>query len=370
MIPSVNGEIKELELKKIDVLIESANESAKRVRQIFVVTLVASVVIFIAVFNTYFSWMRHVNPSSRFSYSLKHNFLIKPPTDDSASLKRYYLAFDLKTDTLINHSLKINRGYYAYNEDSLNEKITLMFKDSLDMMKSKMDSVVLASLSESNENLVFHANKRLIDNYFERQYINIPILGIKVTTHDLPILASICILIFLVWHYYSSRREYRIIREIEKVHKKGPIWISKSNSKYRSIDFSLKEYILQGIIHKFIFISASSRDINPLERILLNTLYYVPFFVMKALIIGEIFSILFVSDFTFENLLTDYLAYSKDNLNLFRKYWIEQIYRYSIMIIATYFSFKIIKNIRVQTKDTAKIFSDMLRINETYIVQY
>jgi hypothetical protein len=139
--------------KRTDTHLTGIKEATSRSRNVLLFLNLATLVIFISLFNETYSWQRHINVNER------------------------------PLDSYIN-TVGLDKNDVSFKE----------------------------------------LRKHYADIYFERQFFNVPLLGIRCTESDLTIFAPIALLIFTTWLFFSLRRENHIVKNIstdfEKIKKK------------------------------------------------------------------------------------------------------------------------------------------------------
>jgi hypothetical protein len=99
--------------------------------------------------------------------------------------------------------------------------------------------------------------------YYDRQYVSIPVLGISTTSSDFTISAPICMLIFITWFFFSTRRENHTVLEVRRDFDKITHAIQHANesTKWKILLHTL----YAGTVQHFIWTTATRNDVRGVD---------------------------------------------------------------------------------------------------------
>ncbi|HQU83101.1 MAG TPA: hypothetical protein PKY59_08260 [Pyrinomonadaceae bacterium] len=146
--------------------------------------------------------------------------------------------------------------------------------------------------------------------WIQNQVVSNGVLGIRVSSYDLSVVGSACLIVIMVWYFFSQRRENKtIVSLLRDVYKEYELKI---------IDKKVCETVYHGIAQSLVFINTGDGD-EPLGgllqqkqltqeenfrirlikkiplRTLLSYLVYLPPFTIGAIIFADIISLLIPS---------------------------------------------------------------------------
>ena len=150
-------------------LIDSSNNASKRSRQNYFILSLTSCFIILGVFNMEYSWGRHMN------------FIERP-------------------------LLAADRGLFPENEE-----LRLILLGRMPLAEACHDETrVLYNAYVDN------MSETYASEFFKRFELHIPVLGIRMFSSDLSVLAALALTVLCTWLFYSIRREVHIVRRIHK----------------------------------------------------------------------------------------------------------------------------------------------------------
>ena len=114
--------------------------------------------------------------------------------------------------------------------------------------------------------------KHYADMYFDRQFFNIPILGIKCSGSDLTLLAPIALIIFITWLFFCTRRENHILIGLKSDFDKiiAKIESFGNNETYHDEITSWKillYHLYSGCVQNFVLTTATNNDFQSTKNV-------------------------------------------------------------------------------------------------------
>lgn len=190
-------ERKEMMLKTIEVRLDGIKDASKRTSIAFLITIIASFALHIAMWNVYFSTARYIA---------------------------------------------------LYSEIELQEKQQKL--SSPEKYSAPADSTL--PLHEFNR-------RELIKEWIKNTYIPINILGVSINVNDFPILGSMGLLIISYWLFFANRRENRAIISLLKDVKEDLNFPAENQKKYDD-SWNIANFVFQGIKDRWISFTIISYD--------------------------------------------------------------------------------------------------------------
>jgi hypothetical protein len=198
--------------KQIDGLTEAAKESVQRTRYVFMLVNIAGLIILIAWFNSNFTLLR-------------------------------YSIYSEKIVTL------------CQKESMLEKRIC---KREYDNKDSDYDGVMKNDRKTRTE--IYEKDLNVIQ---------MPIVGVKIHAWDIDMLGGMSMTVLAIWYYYSSRREYRVMQDINRVIK---------TSAYKNA----RNYVRQTVKNYHVF-NVTENDTNSFPLNFLHNctilLIFIPFWI-------------------------------------------------------------------------------------------
>jgi hypothetical protein len=240
--------MKEIASEYYKSLIIAVSHAASRSRTTYYVTILTCCFVLIGIFNEEYTWESHINFEERPMFGFSNNIL---PTDTNIT-------------KFINNKIP-----YA----SLPEESKEVYKNHLQTMSG------------------IYAQE-----FFKRFELQIPVLGIRVFSSDLSLIASIALIVLFTWLYFCIRRESHLIKQIRFEFE-------------RTDSLEVRNLIFHGAIFENIFITATKDKIdetkvkNKVVRLILRLIVlniFSPRIVMLILRVLPLLTIVFViySDLT------------------------------------------------------------------------
>lgn len=206
-----------IELETIKLRLEGIRQAINRVRTTFLISIIASVAVFVTAWNAYLSWDKGFAMQSYWSEDQQFQ-----------DAERAFRAKEL-----------IRKGQIS--EDAL--KAAGVSADGVE--KSSVNSNKLTDVTD-------YAQQQLVAEWIKNQIITVSLLGIRVSVNDLPVIGSLSLIIISVWFFYSARRENRAIGTLLR-------------DAYRLEDWRVRYMVYQGIVHNLVLIELG-RGVKPIRN--------------------------------------------------------------------------------------------------------
>jgi len=149
--------------------------------------------------------------------------------------------------------------------------------------------------------------KHYADVYFEKQYFNIPLLGIRCTESDLSIFAPVALLIFTTWFFFSLRRENHIVKGIladfEKIKAKISVMAAASADDSVLLGGTQDEWkillhnLYSGCVQNFVLSTPTLKDYNDknnadksnlVARPIMSFLNWTPLLILASILFADV----------------------------------------------------------------------------------
>jgi uncharacterized protein involved in tolerance to divalent cations len=252
------------ELKKIELLLSALKESVSRSRKVFFGILLAASVVFVAIFNSTYSWNRHINAEERFNFALVNKFIKKT----------------IKIDSLEKKLLRLHNKRVSKNE-SMDEIYALINKgDTTEFVA--IEKAVIDKLGAELQTT--DMKRKFIELHFSQLTFTIPILGIQCSSFDLSLLASLGMSIIMIWFYMSERKTRQITEQLNT-------YIKEIKKREEGISPEFMQWVYCSAALDFILNPISNKRIGLLLKILIYTLHYLPSIIILMTITSDIYSL-------------------------------------------------------------------------------
>ncbi|HEX8734793.1 MAG TPA: hypothetical protein VF721_05675 [Pyrinomonadaceae bacterium] len=215
-----------VELKTIEVRLNSVKDATHRSRFIFLMMTVVSSSILLALWNITFSWAKDRAFSPRV---LESNVNINLNEEDN-EFKRIF--------TILKDNLRTNN---LVSEEELNK---LAEKE---ITKEKVNEYL------KNEKIrVISNQEQAISEWIKNRTVSIGLLGIRIDATDFGVVGSFSLTIITVWFFFSIRRENRaIVTLLRDVHED---W------KKDELNLGVCKMVYYGIVNNLVFIDLRGGD--------------------------------------------------------------------------------------------------------------
>jgi uncharacterized protein involved in tolerance to divalent cations len=254
------------ELKKIELLLSALKESVSRSRKVFFGILLAASVVFVAIFNSTYSWNRHINAEERFNFALVNKFIKKTTQIDS-----------LEKQLLRLHNKRVSKN------ESISDIYALINKgDTTEFVASEKKIIDKLGTELQTADM----KRKFIELHFSQLTFTIPILGIQCSSFDLSLLASLGMSIIMIWFYMSERKTRQIIEHLNTCIKE-----IKKREKEEGISPEFMQWVYCSAALDFILNPISNKRIGLLLKMLIYTLHYLPSIIILMTITSDIYSL-------------------------------------------------------------------------------
>ena len=68
--------------------------------------------------------------------------------------------------------------------------------------------------TDSRHDVIEHLQKKWVEHWLNNQQISVPLLGISVSTSDSTFLASVALVVVMIWFFWCTRRENHSIAQL------------------------------------------------------------------------------------------------------------------------------------------------------------
>jgi hypothetical protein len=281
----------------LDRLINSSNNASARSRTTYFILSLSCIFIIIGVFNMEMSWERHLNFKERLT-----------------------LGFDQNLYPQNSNVLLVLKNKLSY--DSLDKSSQIIYEKYIDNM----------SQNYTNE-------------LFKRFELQIPVLGTRIFSSDLSLLASLGIVVLFTWLYFSIRREYHIVKKIKEE-------FDKTNS------FNIRKHLFYGTVYENVFTTATKDHVKFTAVTMPNFVSKVLRLFIKYISPRTVMAILrFLPTITIFFTIFSDLRYLPDTI--FGEYSTEIVFRLLIAMINMLYTFIIALQIVSYDKGIERIFNYM-----------
>lgn len=249
------GKVDEVELKTIEVRLNSVRDATQRSRFIFLMMTVVCASILLTLWNTTFSWAKDkaftpkelessVNSNANSNSNVNSNVNKKNDENHESFKQVSNIILKERREELIRSNSNIS-------DEDLNNQLNNETNDHRDKVNNRIRNEKLRVLSNQEQ---------AISEWIKNRTVSIGLLGIRIDATDFAVVGSFSLVVITVWFFFSVRRENRaIVTLLRDVHED---W------KNGKLNLEVCKMVYYGIVNSLVFIDLRGGDapIGGLEK--------------------------------------------------------------------------------------------------------
>ncbi|WP_449068141.1 hypothetical protein [Prosthecobacter sp.] len=268
-----------LECSIIHLRLDGIKDALSRSRLSFLTTTIISLMMILGTWNSYFSWDRDFGMLKGWVYQRARQIIME-------DLAAHWPATGTQEDVVAYLNTKWKDGERGGFQEGPSDN---EFKNARDQVIHLVQYVwpvspgkdgVIKDVEEEarkRDDIIRHLQQKWVEQWVKNQQISVPLLGVTVSTSDATFLASVALVVAMIWFFWSTRRENHSISRLLREHQNAPEGIMR--------------LVYHGIAANLMFVSLTNDDrahkslsgddppqTFPLMRHLLGALSYLPSF--------------------------------------------------------------------------------------------